>query len=1736
MEYIIITSAFYLDFMPRKTCIHLDEAFINGFSGDVCNVRATGCTSCENNGTCVFIDGEFKCDCHSNYTGLRCEKTKSACELGQLKCQHGGQCYTDENGSARCHCPLKYTGRICEHRTTFCDLLLCKNGATCVEEKNGGGKCICKTGYTGENCEHTNPCHMLNPCEGPNSECVDTGNGDFTCRCMLGWTGYLCSVDINECVLNGSNPCGHGSCLNLPGHFECNCPKGLTGDRCEIDIDECLNDDQHNLCKNGGQCQNTFGGYECNCLQGFTGDNCQLLSMQECSNRLYCEQHQLDGKCDLKCNNEACKFDGGDCSLPASTDNKVRHQLVCLVTVDIPIKRGRKLNDHSARTQLLQYTSKLLNTDVYYLDKNDATGDQIPSKPCSRDSDGANYDCVQTTLSVTFPKCNPSTVLPEEICFNSTDQITRFVSVQLNNTGHRYKTMIKENSDYIIRNVEAYVQERPNNIQSRQQWLSDMMDNGDSQIAIVIIIIIISLLIIVAFVWFINIRGRKLIKINPDTVLRLIDEHHYGIKDGIQKYLNKFQESSNRKRKLSFDGKISDNKKLLSKNSLNSNSENSSVTQDPIFYDIPFKKYAKVYKESSNIAIFRPQDDRNKSRNDQHFQSVSSPSNLIHLLTRENISPEQRIKAIEEQLISKDSKIPTYSSGETILHLSIRFNQIDVLKYFIDKYPEMLQVRDSYGRTVLHSACLRCPGNNEILYMLANRNDVDVDSFDNEGMTPLHHAISLNYNDVALLLMNANAKIDLRQDGESGNTALHYAAQVNNINAIVCLIEKGATIDSLNFRRQTPMYLATVEGNNEAASTLLSHGASPNITDSSGRDMLTVAMLKRNEPLVTMFRRVLIACQVAGQNKPDVIRAYEKSKRKRTKVQRQTAREIKSTSTSKGGLHDENKSDHLKLKQHINQTMSMQSNGLYYHDNGGNANSCNGTSDIPILTPIGSCVSDTFVNHSMMASGPEYFDSCVHPDYKRVKFDNCIKSGIRTVHDKSSNLATNLVYHQMMPPDLRSTFQCQESYRRNPLMCYNQYIPVNAHHCHHQCRSINYSVLKDRSFAFGGPGCCAPLSQHHNHLCNSYTTVNHMSQFCVNTPCGHIAETNIVQHNSPEVVDPYLFQVNCQANDENLQDILPSQNSYPGFSGDVCNVRATGCTSCENNGTCVFIDGEFKCDCHSNYTGLRCEKTKSACELGQLKCQHGGQCYTDENGSARCHCPLKYTGRICEHRTTFCDLLLCKNGATCVEEKNGGGKCICKTGYTGENCEHTNPCHMLNPCEGPNSECVDTGNGDFTCRCMLGWTGYLCSVDINECVLNGSNPCGHGSCLNLPGHFECNCPKGLTGDRCEIDIDECLNDDQHNLCKNGGQCQNTFGGYECNCLQGFTGDNCQLLSMQECSNRLYCEQHQLDGKCDLKCNNEACKFDGGDCSLPASTDNKVRHQLVCLVTVDIPIKRGRKLNDHSARTQLLQYTSKLLNTDVYYLDKNDATGDQIPSKPCSRDSDGANYDCVQTTLSVTFPKCNPSTVLPEEICFNSTDQITRFVSVQLNNTGHRYKTMIKENSDYIIRNVEAYVQERPNNIQSRQQWLSDMMDNGDSQIAIVIIIIIISLLIIVAFVWFINIRGRKLIKINPDTVLRLIDEHHYGIKDGIQKYLNKFQESSNRKRKLSFDGKISDNKKLLSKNSLNSNSENSSVTQDPIFYDIPFKKYAKLLFTPIREAESDFIMTFSFAFITCLHP
>ncbi|KAI0983211.1 hypothetical protein GJ496_007234 [Pomphorhynchus laevis] len=123
--------------------------------------------------------------------------------------------------------------------------------------------------------------------------------------------------------------------------------------------------------------------------------------------------------------------------------------------------------------------------------------------------------------------------------------------------------------------------------------------------------------------------------------------------------------------------------------------------------------------------------------------------------------------------------------------------------------------------------------------------------------------------------------------------------------------------------------------------------------------------------------------KVSGQNKPDVIRTNENSKRKRTKVQRQSAREIKSNSASKGGLNDENNFDHLKLKQHINPAMSMQSNGLYYHDNESNAISCNGASlgGLPILTHLDSCrVSDTFVNYSMMASDPEYFDSCVHPD------------------------------------------------------------------------------------------------------------------------------------------------------------------------------------------------------------------------------------------------------------------------------------------------------------------------------------------------------------------------------------------------------------------------------------------------------------------------------------------------------------------------------------------------------------------------------------------------------------------------------------------------------------------------------------------------------------------------------------------------------------------------------------
>ncbi len=70
--------------------------------------------------------------------------------------------------------------------------------------------------------------------------------------------------------------------------------------------------------------------------------------------------------------------------------------------------------------------------------------------------------------------------------------------------------------------------------------------------------------------------------------------------------------------------------------------------------------------------------------------------------------------------------------------------------------------------------------------------------------------------------------------------------------------------------------------------------------------------------------------------------------------------------------------------------------------------------------------------------------------------------------------------------------------------------------------------------------------------------------------------------------------------------------------------------SCMNNGTCIDLVHDYRCQCLPGFTGRMCQFDLRKCN--ETLCRNFGTCYLDFDGFAQCNCNQIYTGLFCETR------------------------------------------------------------------------------------------------------------------------------------------------------------------------------------------------------------------------------------------------------------------------------------------------------------------------------------------------------------------------------------------------------------------------------------------------------------------------------------------------------------------------
>ncbi len=144
--------------------------------------------------------------------------------------------------------------------------------------------------------------------------------------------------------------------------------------------------------------------------------------------------------------------------------------------------------------------------------------------------------------------------------------------------------------------------------------------------------------------------------------------------------------------------------------------------------------------------------------------------------------------------------------------------KFDVVANLVYAHPEAINFYAEDGFTSLGLACYF--GHYEIArYLVLKGADVNLPSNNGFKVFPLHSAVAGNFTQIARMLIENNAKVNVKQ--QAGATALHSAAQNGNIDLLIMLLEHGADVNIRMEGGKLPADLAREKGFEEIAEALV---------------------------------------------------------------------------------------------------------------------------------------------------------------------------------------------------------------------------------------------------------------------------------------------------------------------------------------------------------------------------------------------------------------------------------------------------------------------------------------------------------------------------------------------------------------------------------------------------------------------------------------------------------------------------------------------------------------------------------------------------------------------------------------------------------------------------------------------------------------------------------------------------------------------------------------------------
>jgi len=154
---------------------------------------------------------------------------------------------------------------------------------------------------------------------------------------------------------------------------------------------------------------------------------------------------------------------------------------------------------------------------------------------------------------------------------------------------------------------------------------------------------------------------------------------------------------------------------------------------------------------------------------------------------------------------------------EMNLFEAVAAGKFDVVAHLVYTYPDAINYYAEDGFTPLGLACYF--GQYEIArFLILKGADVNMASNNGYNVYPIHSASAGNYTDIAALLIESGANINVKQ--QAGVTPIHSAAQNGNLELLILLLENNADINIRMEGGKLPADLAREKGFIEIAEAL----------------------------------------------------------------------------------------------------------------------------------------------------------------------------------------------------------------------------------------------------------------------------------------------------------------------------------------------------------------------------------------------------------------------------------------------------------------------------------------------------------------------------------------------------------------------------------------------------------------------------------------------------------------------------------------------------------------------------------------------------------------------------------------------------------------------------------------------------------------------------------------------------------------------------------------------------